>query len=73
MSETNDCVCITKNLLKLPVITNFKCVHCCHGNKSRKDHRIYKIINNVFVSESIASRIKTFLTKLIDSDQTGFM
>ena len=35
MSETVDCVCGTKDLSKL--IANFKFVHCCHGNRIRKD------------------------------------
>ena len=35
MSETMDCVCGTKDLSKLTA--NFKFVHYCHGNRSRKD------------------------------------
>ena len=35
MSETMDCVCFTKDFLKL--IANFEFDYCCHGNRSRKD------------------------------------
>ena len=35
MSETMDCVCFTKDFLKL--LANFEFVYCCHGNMSRKD------------------------------------
>ena len=35
MSETIDCVCFTKDFLKL--IENFEFLYCYHGNRSRKD------------------------------------
>ena len=37
MSERKNCVCGTKDFSKL--IANFKCVHCCHGNRTKKDQK----------------------------------
>ena len=42
MSETKDCACGTKDLSKL--IANFKFVHCCLGNRSRKDQTAEMVV-----------------------------
>ena len=47
MSEAMDCACGTKNLSKL-LIANFKFVHCCHGNRSRKDQSAKMVVYIMF-------------------------
>ena len=50
MSETKDCVIGTKKCSQ--IITNFKFVHCCHGNSSRNDQTakmaVFVIFREIF-------------------------
>ena len=42
MSDTMNYVCGTKDLSKL--VANFKFVHCCHGNRSRKNQTAKMVV-----------------------------
>ena len=57
MSETMDCVCGTKDLSKL--IANFKFLHRCHGNRSRKDQTAKMVVFislwNIFLEKEVFS------------------
>ena len=46
MPETIDCVCFTKDFLKLTA--NFEFVYCCHGNRSRKDQTAKTVLFIMF-------------------------
>ena len=46
MSETKDCICGTKDFSKL--IANFKFVHCCQGNRSRKNQTAKMVVLKMF-------------------------
>ena len=61
MSETNDCVCFTKDFSKL--IANFEFVHCCYGNRSRKDQTAKMIFCKVL--EHISWKEASALIKFI--------
>ena len=57
MSETMDCVCGTKDLSLL--IANFNFLHCCHGNRSRKNQTakmvVFILFWNIFLEREVFS------------------
>ena len=61
MSETKDCNCGTEDFSKR--IANLKCVHCCHGNTSRKDQTSRIVLMSFW---AIFLEIEIFLFKIID-------